>query len=153
MLVLKNRFTTITNFILTAENIDDRNTIFDLISEKNSIKIIGNKGYINNQLKSALAKEREVLLISLKRKNCKSQLEKQLRNVLSKTRRRVKTRFLQPSEQLNINKVLSKSKWGLLNRIAIKILVHNLLFVINIIIRSIINTNNLCLVKNFFIIL
>ena len=50
----------ITNFILTAENIDDRNTIFDLISEKNSIKIIGNKGYINNQLKSALAKKKSI---------------------------------------------------------------------------------------------
>ena len=136
-LVTTNGF--ITNFILTAANIDDRDAVFDLISENNYIKILADKGYVSNDLKSALAKEKEVLLISLKRKNSKSQFEKQLRNVLSKTRRRVETSFSQLSEQFNVNKVLSKSKWGLMNRIAIKILAHNLSFVLNIIIGNIIN--------------
>ena len=136
-LVTTNGF--ITNFILTAANVDDRDAVFDLIELNDYIKILADKGYVSNDLKSALAKEKEVLLISLKRKNSKFQFEKQLRNVLSKTRRRVETSFSQLSEQFNINRVLAKSKWGLMIRIALKILAHNLSFMINIIIGNIIN--------------
>ena len=75
----------------------------------------------------------------MKRKNSKFQFEKQLRNVLSKTRRRVETSFSQLSEQFNINRVIAKSKWGLMIRIVLKILAHNLSFMINIIIGNIIN--------------
>lgn len=136
-LVTTNGF--ITNFILTAANVDDRDAVFDLIELNDCIKILADKGYVSNDLKSALAKEKEILLISLKRKNSKFQFEKQLRNVLSKTRRRVETSFSQLSEQFNINRVLAKSKWGLMIRIALKILAHNLSFMINIIIGNIIN--------------
>lgn len=69
--------------------------------------------------------------MSLKRKNSKNPLEKQLRNVLSKTRRRIETTFSQLSEQFNINKVLAKTKWGLMLRIILKILAHNISFIIN----------------------
>ena len=75
--------------------------------------------------------ERDILLISLKRKNSKNPLEKRLRNVLSKTRRRIETSFSQLDEQFNINKVLAKSKWGLMLRITLKILAHNISFIIN----------------------
>ncbi len=136
-LVTTNGF--ITNFILTAANVDDRDAVFDLIQLNDCIKILADKGYVSNDLKSALAKEKEILLISLKRKNSKFQFEKQLRNVLSKTRRRVETSFSQLSEQFNINRVIAKSKWGLMIRIVLKILAHNLSFMINIIIGNIIN--------------
>lgn len=136
-LVTTNGF--ITNFILTAANVDDRDAVFDLIELNDCIKILADKGYVSNDLKSALAKEKEILLISLKRKNSKFQFEKQLRNVLSKTRRRVETSFSQLSEQFNINRVIAKSKWGLMIRIVLKILAHNLSFMINIIIGNIIN--------------
>lgn len=136
-LITTNGF--ITNFILTAANVDDRDAVFDLIELNDCIKILADKGYVSNDLKSALAKEKEILLISLKRKNSKFQFEKQLRNVLSKTRRRVETSFSQLSEQFNINRVIAKSKWGLMIRIVLKILAHNLSFMINIIIGNIIN--------------
>ena len=136
-LVTTNGF--ITNFILTAANVDDRDAVFDLIELNDYIKILADKGYVSNDLKSALAKEKEILLISLKRKNSKFQFEKQLRNVLSKTRRRVETSFSQLAEQFNINRVLAKSKWGLMIRIALKVLAHNLSFMLNIITGNIIN--------------
>ena len=69
--------------------------------------------------------------MSLKRKTRKNPIEKQLRNVLSKNRRRIETTFSQLSEQLNINKVLAKTKWGLMLRITLKILTHNISFIIN----------------------
>lgn len=105
--------------------------VFELTENNSSIKIIADKGYIDTTLKNQLKIEKDILLISLKRKNSKDPLEKGLRNVLSKTRRRIETSFLQLAEQFNINKVLAKSKWGLMLRITLKILAHNISFIIN----------------------
>ena len=84
---------------------------FELTKNKSSIKIIADKRYVDEHLKCQLEKERDILLISLKRKNSENSLGKQLRNVLSKTRR-IETSFSQLAEQFNINKVLVKSKMG-----------------------------------------
>lgn len=119
------------DFLLTSAGIDDRAAVFELIENKPSIKIIADKGYIDTNLKNQLENEKDILLMSLKRKNSKNPLEKQLRNVLSKNRRRIETTFSQLSEQLNINKVLAKTKWGLMLRITLKILTHNISFIIN----------------------
>lgn len=121
----------ITDFLLTAANIDDRDAVFELVQANAFIRILADKGYISNHLKTSLAKEKEILLLSLKRKNSKTQLEKRLRNALSKARRRVETSFSQLAEQFNINRVLAKTKWGLMLRITLKILAHNLSFVLN----------------------
>lgn len=121
----------ITDFLLTAANIDDRDAVFELVQANAFIKILADKGYISNHLKTSLAKEKEILLLSLKRKNSKTPLEKRLRNALSKARRRVETSFSQLAEQFNINRVLAKTKWGLMLRITLKILAHNLSFVLN----------------------
>lgn len=126
----------ITDFFLTSANVDDRVAVHELIEEKQLIKIIADKGYVDETLKEQLKKEKDILLISLKRKNSKNPLEKQLRNTLSKTRRRVETSFSQLAEQFNINKVLAKSKWGLMLRITLKILAHNILFIINNILKN-----------------
>lgn len=119
------------DFLLTSAGIYDRAAVFELIENKPSIKIIADKGYIDTNLKNHLENEKDILLMSLKRKNSKNPLEKQLRNVLSKNRRRIETTFSQLSEQLNINKVLAKTKWGLMLRITLKILTHNISFIIN----------------------
>ena len=121
----------ISDFLLTSANVDDRSAVFELVENKTSIKVIADKGYIDENLKYQLENEKDILLISLKRKNSKNPLEKQLRNVLSKTRRRVETSFSQLAEQFNINKVLAKSKWDLMLRITLKILAHNILFIVN----------------------
>ena len=126
----------ITDFFLTSANVDDRAAVYELIEEKQLTKIIADKGYFDETLKEQLKKEKDILLISLKRKNSKNPLEKQLRNTLSKTRRRVETSFSQLAEQFNINKVLAKSKWGLMLRITLKILAHNILFIINNILKN-----------------
>lgn len=121
----------ISDFFLTSAGVDDRSAVFELTENKPSIKIIADKGYVDELLKCQLEDERNILLLSLKRKNSRNPLEKQLRNVLSKTRRRIETTFSQLAEQFNINKVKAKSKWGLMLRITIKILAHNVSFIIN----------------------
>lgn len=121
----------VSDFFLTSAGIDDRAAVFELTENNPSIKIIADKGYIDTTLKNQLKIEKDILLISLKRKNSKDPLEKRLRNVLSKTRRRIETSFSQLAEQFNVNKVLAKSKWGLMLRITLKILAHNISFIIN----------------------
>lgn len=121
----------ISDFFLTSAGIDDRLAVFELTENKPSLKIIADKGYIDDDLKCQLKNEKNILLISLKRKNSKDPLEKRLRNVLSKTRRRIETSFSQLADQFNLNKVIAKSKWGLMLRITLKILAHNISFIIN----------------------
>lgn len=121
----------VSDFFLTSAGIDDRAAVFELTENNSSIKIIADKGYIDTTLKNQLKIEKDILLISLKRKNSKDPLEKGLHNVLSKTRRRIETSFSQLAEQFNINKVLAKSKLGLMLRITLKILAHNISFIIN----------------------
>lgn len=92
----------ITDFLLTTANLDDRDAVFELIQANTNIKILVDKGYIGNELKTSLAKEKEILLLPLKKKNSKNPLEKQNRNALSKARRRVETSFSQLQEILFI---------------------------------------------------
>ncbi|MPQ45363.1 transposase, partial [Clostridium tarantellae] len=95
------------------------------------IKIIGDKGYVSTEIGKQLALEQNISLLALQRKNSKTQFPKHIRNILSKMRRRVETSFSQLTEQFNANKVLAKTKLGLMTRISIKILAHNISYLIN----------------------
>ncbi len=117
--------------MLTAANVDDRTALWELTSPYKEIKIIGDKGYISDSLANELINERGILLLALQRKNSKKGVCKNLRNTLSKIRRRVETSFSQLADQLNINRVLAKSKLGLITRITLKILAHNLAYLLN----------------------
>lgn len=66
----------ISDFLLTSIRIDNRATVFELIENKPSIKIITDKGYIDTNLKNQLENKKDILLISLKRKNSKNSLDK-----------------------------------------------------------------------------
>lgn len=67
----------ITNFTVTPSNVDDREDVFKLVETNNYLELLGDKGYISDETKTSLAKEKQVLLLSLKRKNSKYPLEKQ----------------------------------------------------------------------------
>ena len=121
----------ITDFTLTSANVDDREALWELTESYKNIKIIGDKGYVSMELGKQLALEQNISLLALQRKNSKTQFPKHIRNILSKMRRRVETSFSQLTEQFNANKVLAKSKLGLMTRITIKILAHNISYLIN----------------------
>ena len=93
--------------------------------------LITNNRYISDSLSKELANEREISLLAIQRKNSKKVIPKNFRNTLSKMRRRIKTSFSQLAGQLNINKILVKSKLGLLTRITLKVLAHNLAYLLN----------------------
>jgi hypothetical protein len=119
-----------TEVIITPADVDDRDAIFDLSEQYNSAYIIGDKVYISKMLTPELKKEKNIDLIFLKRNNSKNQYPRDIRQLIFKIRR-IETSFSQLSEQLNINRVKTKSYWGFINRIKIKILSHNISFFIN----------------------
>lgn len=96
-----------------------------------SISIIGDKGYVNKRLTPELKVERDINLLFLKRGNSKDNYPKDIRQLIFKARRRIETSFSQLAEQLNLNKVKSKSMLGLITRTSIKVLAHNISFLIN----------------------
>ena len=107
----------LTDYVITPANIDDRNAVWDLCDKYRSISIIGDKGYINKRLTPELKGERDI-------------------NLLFKVRRRIETSFSQLTEQLNLNKVKSKSMLGFITRTSIKVLAHNISFLINKLMRN-----------------
>ena len=121
----------LTDYVITPANIDDRNTVWDLCDKYNSISIIGDKGYVNKRLTPELKGERDINLLFLKRDNSKDNYPKEIRQLIFKIRRRIETSFSQLTEQLNLNKVKSKSMLGFITRTSIKVLAHNISFLIN----------------------
>ena len=121
----------LSDYIITPANVDDRNAVWDLCDKYKSISIIGDKGYVNKRLTPELKVERDINLLFLKRVNSKDNYPKDIRQLIFKARRRIETSFSQLAEQLNLNKVKSKSMLGFITRTSIKVLAHNILFLIN----------------------
>lgn len=122
----------ITDFAISAANIDDRVAIWDLVAPYRKILMLGDKGYISKDLVAQLKAEKEILLLPVQRDNSKIQHPKAIRRLVFKLRRRIETSGSQLTQQLNIERVLAKSFWGLVTRIRTKLLAHNLCYYINI---------------------
>ncbi len=97
-----------------------------ILSEMLATPLIGDKGYIGDKFISELKPEKKINLIAMKRKKTVNQFSKEFRQTIFKARRRIETTFSQLSSQLNIQRVLAKSMWGLVSRITNKVLAHNL---------------------------
>lgn len=137
MLVTLDGF--VTDFIITSANIDDREGVWDLVDSYRQIVLIGDKGYIGNTFAADLKKEKEIDLLPVKKSNSKVQFPKAIRQLIFKLRRRIETSGSQLTQQLNIEKVMAKSYWGLLSRIKTKLLAYNLCYYINMLIGRDVN--------------
>ena len=115
----------LTDYVITPANVDDRNAVWDLCEKYKSISIIGDKGYVNKRLTLELKIQKDINLLFLKRGNSKDNYPKDIKQLIFKARRRIETSFSQLTEQLNLNKVKSKSMLGFITRTSIKVLAHN----------------------------
>ena len=121
----------ITNIELTAANVDDREILWELIPNAYQTIVLGDKGYIGDRIAQELKSEKGMILLALKRSNSKSPYPKDLRNWISKHRRRIETSFSQLAEQFHVNEVLANSLSGLKARLQSKILGHNISYFVN----------------------
>ena len=138
--------TTTSGFILSYEvtpaNVDDRVALPDIVDERDRV-IFADKGYVSKELEKNL-KEQGQMLLALKRKNAKENFSKELRQLIFKIRRRIETTFSQLTCQLNTERVLAKSFYGLKTRLMSKFLAYNICQYIN----KISDKSDLSLIKN-----
>ena len=121
----------ITDAVITSANIDDRAAAWDLTSSYSNITMFGDKGYIGDDFAASLKAEKHIDILPLKRSSSKVQFPKELRQAIFRLRRRIETSASQLVCQLNIERVLAKSFWGLQTRIKTKLLAYNLCYYIN----------------------
>lgn len=120
----------ITAFEITPASTDDREGLRDIAESQSDLVILGDKGYVGENLMLEM-KEQGICLLALKRSNSKINWPKSFRQLIFKLRRRVETVFSQLSEQLNAERVLAKSFQGLCTRLSNKILAYNLCLALN----------------------
>ena len=82
------------------------------------------------KLEKAMA-EQGITLIALKPSHHKNQWGKHFRQIIFRLRRKIETVFSQLTCQMNGEKVLARSFWGLCSRVGYKIFAHNLAMVVN----------------------
>ena len=121
----------ITDIEITAANVDDRAILWEMFQSLYQPIVLCDKGYIGDELAQNLKNEKGLTLLALKRNNSKNPYPKDLRNWISKHRRRIETTFSQLANQFHINEVLANSLSGLKARLQSKILGHNICCFIN----------------------
>lgn len=121
----------ITDYAITAANIDDRVAIWDLVAPYSGLTILGDKGYIGAKLAEELNGEKSICFLPLRRDNDEQQYEKRQRQIIFRQRRRIETTASQLAGQLNIERVLAKSLWGFITRVITKLLAHSIGYFIN----------------------
>lgn len=120
----------ITSYEITPASVDDRAGLRDLTYNKTDITILGDKGYIDQNLTSEL-KHQNINLMTLKRSNSKMKWPEAIQRLIFSKRRRIETTFSQLREQLNAQRTLAKSAIGLYTRVLTKILAYDLCMLIN----------------------
>lgn len=121
----------VTDFSITSANTDDREGVWALTDSYRQITLIGDEGFIGTKLAADLKTEKGISLLPVVRGNSKSQFPKAIRQLIFKLRRRIETSASQLTQQLNIERVMAKSYWGLLSRAKTKLLTYSLCYYIN----------------------
>ena len=114
---------TITNLIFTSANVDERVSMFDFIDDIHGL-LIGDKGYISQELKVYLQDHFRIDLETPLRSNMQDDRDPAFVAQLMKTRRLVETVIGQLSEHFHMEKVWVRDLWHLTSRVARKVLAH-----------------------------
>ncbi len=128
--VLINSDGIITQLTATAAHIDERDLMWDLISEIRGM-VIADKGLIGAEYKKELSEFVQIDLQTALRDNMTESRSESFVKWLKSTRRLVETVIGQLSERFNIEKVRARKIWYLTNRIARKVLAHTVCVFIN----------------------
>ncbi len=120
----------ITEITATAANIDERDSLWDLINEVQGM-VIADKGLIGVDYRNELRQFTQIDLQTAVRSNMKETRSEKFVKWLKSKRRLVETVIGQLTERFNIEKVRARKLWYLTNRIARKVLAHTVCVFIN----------------------
>ncbi|MDM8559423.1 IS982 family transposase [Candidatus Parabeggiatoa sp. HSG14] len=115
----------ISGIVVTAANIGERETLWEMVPPIQGL-LIGDKGYIGQQLQEELQLIENIQLETPKRCNMKDERSPKFVKCLMSKRRLVETVIGQLTERFHIQKVRSRDLWHLTNRVTRKIMAHTI---------------------------
>jgi IS5 family transposase len=128
--LLINSDGTITGITITPANIDERDSLWDVIDGVNGM-LIADKGLIGAEYRDELREFAKIDLQTAVRSNMKETRSEKFVKWLVSTRRLVETVIGQLTERFHIEKVRARKLWYLTNRITRKILAHTVCVLLN----------------------
>lgn len=120
----------ITDITATAANIDERDSLWELVDDVKGMAI-ADKGLIGAEYQNELYQFTGINLQTSVSSNMKETRSERFVKWLVSTRRLVETVIGQLTERFNIEKVRARKIWYLTNRIARKVLSHTVAAFIN----------------------
>ena len=108
------------NFGITAADRDDRDVLPLLVERGTYPILLGDKGYISQQLQAELMQTEATVLLPTFRRNQKQQYPERFRKLQGRMRRRVETTIGQLTQQFHVSRVRALKHWGLLTRMSNK---------------------------------
>ena len=121
----------IVDFELAPASETDLSVGYELLSNHQNKRVIGDKAYINTQIKDQLAQLNRIELITIPRRNQKQQISRQTKRWINQTRQIVETVNGQLSQQLHIQNNHAHSLWGVCTRLYAKLTAHTLSIYLN----------------------
>lgn len=118
----------IDTWLLAPGSYDDRKPMAALLENRQGLGIIGDKGYVSEDLANRLWEDDQHLLLTLKKDNQKEQWPGGIQRILGYLRHRVETTFSVLQTVFNFERPKSRSLAGLMARITTKILAHTISF-------------------------
>lgn len=120
----------ITEITVTRANIDERESLWDLLDGVNGM-VIADKGLIGADYQKELLRCTNINLQTAVRSNMEENRSPKFLKWLVSTRRLVETVIGQLTDRFNIEKVRARKLWYFTNRIARKVLAHTISVCIN----------------------
>ena len=105
---------------MTAANTDDRDVLRHLAEQGEYPILLGDKGYISEDLQTELMETEGIVLLPTLKRNQKQQYPDEFRKLQVRIRRRVETTIGQLTDQFHVSRVRVLKHWGLLTRMSNK---------------------------------
>ena len=121
----------IVDFELAPASANDLWVGYELLCGHQDKQVIGDKAYINTQIKDQLAQLNRIDLITIPRRNQKQQISRQTKRWINQIRQIVETVNGQLSQQFHIQNNHAHSFWGVCTRLYAKLTAHTLSIYLN----------------------
>ena len=121
----------IVDFELAPASANDLWVGYELLCGHQDKQVIGDKAYINTQIKDQLAQLNRIDLITIPRRNQKQQISRQTKRWINQIRQIVETVNRQLSQQFHIQNNHAHSFWGVCTRLYAKPTAHTLCIYLN----------------------
>ena len=108
------------DFAIASAHIDDREVLSVLSQGGRYPMILGDKGYVSEQLHRELLETENTCLFATRRSHQKQQYPKDFRKLQVRLRRRIETTLSQLTQQFSVGRVRARTQWGLQTRMSNK---------------------------------